>query len=221
MAEKNLNMNKIYLKIPLERVGALVGCRGGAKAELEKGTGTTITIDGKTGEVLIEAPVGCPDPAEILRARDIVTAVGRGFSPHNASRLFSDGQLLEVIDLKQVIGDSQNKLTRLKGRVIGENGKTWKLIEQLAGVSFSVYGHTIAIIGDYEEMSVAKEAVEMLLRGCMHGTVYKYLNKEHLELKKRKFALWEPRIEIKPAEDEKPKEKPKTSGRKKKTGVGS
>jgi ribosomal RNA assembly protein len=221
MAEKNLNMNKIYLKIPLERVGALVGCRGGAKAELEKGTGTTITIDGKTGEVLIEAPVGCPNPAEILRARDIVTAVGRGFSPHNASRLFSDGQLLEVIDLKQVIGDSQNKLTRLKGRVIGENGKTWKLIEQLAGVSFSVYGHTIAIIGDYEEMSVAKEAVEMLLRGCMHGTVYKYLNKEHLELKKRKFALWEPRIEIKPAEDEKPKEKPKTRGRKKKTGVGS
>jgi ribosomal RNA assembly protein len=217
MAEENLNMNRIYLKIPLERVGALVGCRGGTKAELEKGTGTTITVDGKNGEVLIEAPVGCPDPSEILRARDIVTAIGRGFSPHKASRLFSDGQLLEVIDLKQVIGDSQNKLTRLKGRVIGENGKTWKLIEQLASVSLSVYGHTIALIGDYEEMRVAKEAIEMLLRGCMHGTVYKYLNKEHLELKKRKLTLWEPRIEIKPAEEE----KPKASGRKKKTGVGS
>jgi ribosomal RNA assembly protein len=215
MAEENLNMNKIYMKIPLERVGALVGVKGGTKAELEKGTGTRITIDGKSGEVLIEAPVGCPDPSEILRARDIVTAVGRGFSPLKASRLFSDGQLLEVIDLKQVIGDSQNKLTRLKGRVIGENGKTWKLIEQLASVSLSVYGHTIALIGDYEEMRVAKEAVEMLLRGCMHGTVYKYLNKEHLELKKRKFLLWEPRIEIKPAE-EKPKVKKK---RKKKAGV--
>lgn len=199
MAEENLSMNRIYLKIPLERVGALVGSKGGTKAELERGTGTTITVDGKNGEVVIEAPVGCRDPAEILRARDMVTAIGRGFSPQKASRLFSDGQLLEVIDLKQVVGDSQNKITRLKGRVIGENGKTWKLIEQLAGVYLSVYGHTIALIGDYEEMRVAKEAVEMLLRGCMHGTVYRYLNKEHLELKKRKLSLWEPRIEIKPA----------------------
>jgi ribosomal RNA assembly protein len=215
MAEENVNMNRIYLKIPLERVGVLVGSRGGTKAELEKGTSTTITIDGKNGEVLIEAPLGCPDPSEILRARDMVTAIGRGFSPEKASRLFSDGQLLEVIDLKLVVGDSQNKLTRLKGRVIGESGKTWKLIEQLAGVSLTVYGHTIALIGDYEEMRVAKEAVEMLLRGCMHGTVYKYLNKEHLELKKRRLSLWEPRIEIRPEE-----EKPKAKGRKKAGGGG-
>lgn len=212
MAEENLNMSRIYFKIPLERVGVLVGSKGGTKAELEKGTGTAITVDGRTGEVTIEIPPGCRDPSEILRARDLVNAIGRGFSPEKASRLFSDGQMLEVIDLKQVIGDSQNQLTRLKGRVIGENGKTRRLIEQLAGVSLSVYGHTIALIGDYEEMRVAKEAVEMLLRGCMHGTVYKYLNKEHLELKKRRLSLWEPRIEIKPAEE------PKARGKRKRAG---
>ncbi len=119
-----------------------------------------------------------------------------------------------MIDLKQVIGDSQNAITRLKGRVIGESGKTRRLIEQLAGVSVSVYGHTVAIIGDFDEMAVAKEAVGMLLRGCMHGTVYRYLNKEHLELKKRKLALWEPRIEVRE------EEKPKAKGRKWKAGVG-
>lgn len=214
MAEENMNMSRIYFKIPMERVGALVGSGGTTKAELEKGTGTSIAVDGQTGEVTIEIPAGCKDPSEILRARDIVNAIGRGFSPEKASRLFSDGQILEVIDLKQVIGDSQNAITRLKGRVIGENGKTRRLIEQLAGVSVSVYGHTVAIIGDFDEMAVAKEAVGMLLRGCMHGSVYRYLNKEHLELKKRKLALWEPRIEVKE------EEKPKAKGRKRKAGVG-
>jgi len=95
-------MSRIYLKIPVERAGALIGEKGGTKVELEKGTGSSIEVDGATGEVVIEmdASSGTRDPSGVLKARDIVNAIGRGFSPERAFRLFTDGQMLEVIDLK-------------------------------------------------------------------------------------------------------------------------
>ncbi|MBM5805519.1 MAG: RNA-processing protein [Candidatus Verstraetearchaeota archaeon] len=195
-------MSRIYLRIPVERAGVLIGNRGSTKAELERGTGTSISVDGRTGEIVIECPAGSSDPSGILRVRDLINAIGRGFSPQRAFRLFTDGQMLEVIDLKQVMGDSRNQLVRMKGRIIGENGKTRRIIENLAGTAISVYGHTVALIGDYDEMRVAKEAIEMLLKGAQHGTVYRFLNREHLELKKRKMSLWEERPELKTARRE-------------------
>jgi len=195
MAEET--MSRIYLKIPVERAGVLIGNKGSIKAELEKGTGTSISVDGRTGEIVIECPAGSSDPSGILKVRDLINAIGRGFSPQRAFRLFTDGQMLEVIDLKQVIGDSRNQLVRVKGRIIGENGKTRRIIESLAGTAVSVYGHTVSLIGDYDEIRVAKRAIEMLLKGVQHGTVYRFLNREHLELKKRKLSLWEERPELK------------------------
>lgn len=190
-------MSRIYMKIPLERAGVLIGNKGSTKAEIEKGTGTTISVDGRTGEVIIEESAGAKDPSGILKARDLINAIARGFSPERAFRLFSDGQMLEIIDLKDLFGDSRNQLIRIKGRVIGEKGKTRRIIESLTDVYVSVYGHTVALIGDYEEVRVAKEAIEMLLKGMQHGTVYRFLNRRRLDLKKRELSLWEERPELK------------------------
>ncbi|HRR54175.1 MAG TPA: KH domain-containing protein [Candidatus Methanomethylicus sp.] len=194
-------MSRIYLKIPVERAGSLIGEKGGTKVELEKGTGSHIEVDGKTGEVVIEmdASAGTRDPSGVLKARDIVNAIGRGFSPERAFRLFTDGQMLEVVDLKQALGESRSQMQRIKGRIIGENGKTRRIIESLTGTVVSVYGHTVSIIGEYEEIIVAKEAVAMLVKGAMHGSVYRYLNKEHAELKKKRMSLWEARPALKEA----------------------
>lgn len=190
-------MSRIFIKIPVERAGVLIGEGGGTKAEIEKGTGTQITVDGRSGEVTIVKGIDSPDPSGLLKARDLVNAIGRGFSHQRAFRLFTDGQLIEVIDLKQALGDSRNAIQRIKGRIIGENGKTRRIIENLTGTAISVYGHTVSIIGEYDEVGVAKQAVAMLVKGAMHGSVYRYLNKEHLELKKRKLSLWEYRPELK------------------------
>lgn len=190
-------MSRIYMKIPLERAGVLIGNKGSTKAEIEKGTGTTISVDGRTGEVVIEVSPGAKDPSGILKASDLINAIARGFSPERAFRLFSDGQMLEVIDLKELLGDSRNQLIRVKGRVIGEKGKTRRIIESLTDAYVSVYGHTVALIGEYEEVRVAKEAIEMLLKGMQHGTVYRFLNRKHLDLKKRELSLWEERPELK------------------------
>ncbi|MEM2128605.1 MAG: KH domain-containing protein [Candidatus Methanomethylicaceae archaeon] len=194
MAEEMIS--RIYMKIPLERAGVLIGNKGSTKAEIEKGTGTNIFVDGKTGEVVIESPANSKDPSGILKARDLINAIARGFSPERAFRLFSDGQILEIIDLKDILGDSRNQLIRVKGRVIGEKGKTRRIIENLTNVYVSVYGHTVALIGDYEEVRVAKEAIEMLLKGMQHGTVYRFLNRKHIDLKKRELSLWEEKPQL-------------------------
>jgi ribosomal RNA assembly protein len=79
----------------------------------------------------------------------------------------------------------------VKGRLIGQEGKTRRIIEELTEADVSIHGHTVAIIADMDQMEIAREAVKMILRGSMHSTVYRYLNRKRRELKKKKLELWE------------------------------
>ncbi len=69
-------------------------------------------------------------------------------------------------------------MKRLKGRVIGEGGRSRKTIEELTGSYISIYGKTICIIGEPEGAPNARRAVESLLKGSPHGNVYKWLEKQ-------------------------------------------
>lgn len=189
--------NRMYLRIPLDRVGAVIGEKGEVKSEIERRTNTIITIDGKTGEVTIENPPNTNDPSGILKARDVINAIARGFSPERAFRLFDENQILDTINLKEYLGDSKNHIMRVKGRIIGERGKTRKMIEELTDTYISIYEHTVSIIGGYEEVRVAREAIEMLIKGMQHGTVYRFLDRKHSELKRKALSLWEERPELK------------------------
>ena len=109
---------------------------------------------------------------DLYQAKNIVKAIGRGFSPNNAFRLLNEDEMLETIDLNEF---SKNKLRIVKARLIGTNGKTWKTIEKFSGCSLSIYGKTVSLIGNYEQLKIAKEAVEMIIRGCKHSKVYNFL----------------------------------------------
>jgi ribosomal RNA assembly protein len=185
---------KLYIKIPGERIGALVGPEGSAKAVIEKKLSVGLKVDSESGDVQIMlSPTAKEDPTVLFRAREVVTAIGRGFSPNHAFRLLDDDEtMLEVIDLRETVGRSQSDLKRLKGRVIGKEGKTRRIIEELSEANISVYGHTISIIGQADQAAIAREAVRMLIRGSLHGTVYRFLHKKRRELKKKKLELWEP-----------------------------
>ncbi|MCU0861129.1 MAG: KH domain-containing protein, partial [Methanomassiliicoccales archaeon] len=73
--------------------------------------------------------------------------------------------------------------TRQRARVIGSNGKTRRLIEDLTGVYMSVYGSTVGLIGQPEQVEVARKAVDILLRGSEHSTVYSYLERSRPKLR--------------------------------------
>jgi ribosomal RNA assembly protein len=182
-----------FVKVPRERIGALVGPDGRVKASIEKKLSVELRIDSQTGDIQINLMPTAKDPTVLFRAKEVVTAIGRGFSPEHAFRLLEDDEImLEVIDLRETVGRSQSDMKRLKGRVIGKAGKTRRIIEELTEANICVYGHTISIIGEIDQVEIAKEAVRMLIRGSLHGTVYRFLHRKRSALKKKKMELWEP-----------------------------
>jgi len=185
-------ISREFVKVPKERIAVVIGKHGEIKKYLEKETKTKITVDSKTGEIVIESTSKTDDPLAVWKARDVILAIGRGFSPERAKRLLKDGQLIEIIDISYFTGRSKNSLRRVKGRIIGENGKTRKIIEETTGVSLSIYGRTVTLIGDYEWIRVAKKAIMMLIEGVPHGTVYKFLSKMRREYKRQKFSILKP-----------------------------
>ena len=181
-----------FVKVPRERIGALVGPDGRVKASIEKKLSVRLRIDSQTGDIQITLTPTAQDPTVLFRAKEVITAIGRGFSPEHAFRLLEDDEtMLEVIDLRETVGRSQSDMKRLKGRVIGKEGKTRRIIEELTEANICVYGHTISIVGEIDQVEIAKEAVRMLIRGSLHRTVYRFLHRKRKELKKKKMELWE------------------------------
>lgn len=171
-----------HLRIPKERVGSLIGKKGGTKKQIERETGVELLIDSAEGEVEIDHKK-CNDPSMALVAVDIVKAIGRGFSPNNALLLTDDDFLLEVIDIRDYVGKKPNHIIRLRSRIIGSRGKTRRLIEELTDTHISVYGNTVSIIGGSAQMAICRRAVDMLLSGSEHSTVYHFLEKNRAAIR--------------------------------------
>ena len=176
-----------YLKIPQNRVGALIGTNGDVKKSIEKLTGTILDIDSDDGTVYITPSEDMEDPLGVWNANHIVKAIARGFNPEVAMKLIHDDIYLEIMKLPLYIGKSKKALARYKGRIIGKNGKTRELITELADVDMAVYGKTVSLIGEMENVLVAKEAVEMILNGSRHKSVYAFLENKKETLKLREF----------------------------------
>ncbi len=169
------------VKIPEERVGVLVGPGGSMKHHIEERTKTTLEIDSETGTVRVAST---EDPLLAMRAMDLVRAIGRGFSPERALSILDDDMLmLDVLDLSKVMG-TKSDMARIKGRIIGKDGKSREIMERLSGAKVSVYGKTVALLGYPEQIRIARAAIEMLLDGAPHGNVYSFLEKKHQELAK-------------------------------------
>ncbi|MGQ9529811.1 MAG: KH domain-containing protein [Candidatus Bathycorpusculaceae bacterium] len=182
----------IFLKIPKERVGALIGPDGKIKKSIEEKLSVTLQIESGTGDVTVMLAENANDPSLLFKAKDVVTAIGRGFSPEHAFRLIHDEEaILDVIDLRTIFGRSESDMRRVKGRIIGMNGKTRKIIEELTDTNVCVYGHTVSIIGNIEQAQAARGAIQMLINGSQHSTVYRYLHRKRRELKKKMLELWE------------------------------
>lgn len=162
------------LKIPKDRVAVLIGSGGATKKDLEKKTECQINVDSADGLVEISGY----DALRLFDCKDIVLAIGRGFNPKVALKLLKEEFSLEVIRLRDIVGGNQKQLERLRSRVIGREGKVRREIERLTRCEIAVYGKTISILGDAMDVSTCHRAIEMLLQGAMHKTVYTFLEKQ-------------------------------------------
>ncbi len=161
-----------YIKVPFERIAVLVGPKGSTKELIEEKSTATLNIDSDSGNVEIQNP---RDTLKGVRAREVVHAIALGFSPEKALKLFDNEDLMfETIDLSNIAREEKD-LERIKGRIIGSDGKTRDLFENLTNTNISVYGKTVSLIGYPEQNAVARKGIDMLLKGSAHGPVYKFL----------------------------------------------
>jgi len=135
--------------------------------------GAKVELDEK--ELYIKITPG-PDATvdAVLKLRDMVKAVALGFAPEQAMQLENEDYVLAMINLKEYT-DKPNHLRRIMGRIIGEGGRARHTIEQLAEVNMVIGDNYVAILGRLENVEIAKRAVEMLIEGKKHSTVYRYI----------------------------------------------
>jgi|TARA_B100002003_G_C13930715_1_gene452135 ribosomal RNA assembly protein len=169
---------KYDIKIPKERVAVLIGTKGETKRLVEKETSTKLDVDSEEGDVFVSGE----DSIKLFDAREIINAIGRGFNPSVALKLKKMDYGFELLNLND-IARNKNDMQRLKGRVIGQEGKSRKVIEELTNCDICVYGKTIGIIGPIEEVANARKSIEMLLEGAMHASVYKFLEAKRRDTK--------------------------------------
>ena len=184
-----MNFEKI-VKIPNDRIAVLIGKSGDVKTNIEKRCCVKLDIDGQSGQVTIHAS-GDIDAIQPFKAVEIVIAIGRGFSPENALHLLDANNTLYVIDIRQFAGKSAANIERIKGRIIGEKGRSRRNMENLTNTYISIYGKTAAIIGEPNQLKIAIDAISSISKGSTHGAVYTKLESANRRRREDKMKLWE------------------------------
>ena len=155
--------------IPKQRVAALIGPKGAIKSKIEELGNVKLAVKDNLVEIKGK------DALEVMLAKNVVDAIGRGFTPESAKLLFKEEYSYTKLSLPDYGHKKSSHLERIKGVVIGKEGKAKRLIERETGTEIAVQGKTIAIIGPYEGVEKARQAVEMLLTGRKHATAFRFL----------------------------------------------
>ena len=119
-------------RVPKNRIAVLIGKSGKPRKMSEKACDGTLTIDSQTGDVSISWS-GDPDPIRRMKVPDVISAIGRGFSPERAVQLLDDDVFLRMYNIREWVGRQPNQTRRMRSRLIGTNGRIRTLIEEISG----------------------------------------------------------------------------------------
>jgi len=182
-------VNVLFLDIPQERIGVLIGKNGEIKRRLEEEAGVKIHIQ---PDGLIKVEYSAENPELYFKLKKIAEAISCGFSGEDALRLLDDSLVLRKIDLRDFANESSERMKTLKGRIIGSGGRVWKKIEKLADVKIAIYKYNVGIIGSEENCEIAYRTILKILEGSQFSTVFRYLETQRKALEK---GLWISRSE--------------------------
>jgi|TARA_B100000959_G_scaffold80103_1_gene85344 ribosomal RNA assembly protein len=157
-------------RVPKDRIAVLIGKSGETRRMIGEACGGELSIDSQTGDVSIEWNSE-PDPIKRMKSPDVISAVGRGIAPVRAIQLLEDEYFLRIYDIRDWVGKQPNQTRRMRSRLIGTNGRIRTLIEEMSNCEITVYGSTVAVMGDNEGLALAAPAIEGILGGSEHGTV--------------------------------------------------
>lgn len=130
-----------------------------------KNRGKEITIEGK--------------PEDEYIAEMIIEALEFGFPFSVAMMIKEHEYIFEIINIKDYT--KRKDLKKIRARIIGKQGKTFKTIQSLTKCHFELKDNSVGIIGDPEYIKNAQEALIYLIRGAKHSNVYSYLEKHQVK----------------------------------------
>lgn len=183
-----------FIKVPGERIGVLIGRKGAVIGKIKQECRVNVDVESESGNVIVRYDSSSLIEGNPFKALEIISAIARGFSPERAFKLLDEDVVFQLLDIRDYVGNSQSSMNRLKGRIIGERGKSRRTIEELSGADVSVYGHTVGFIGIFEAIKVAVEAIVLLSKGSSHRSVYAMLQNYRRKLKQEKMSLWEEQL---------------------------
>lgn len=164
-------------RVPKDRIAVLIGKGGQTRKMIENSCGGRLSIDSQTGDVSIVWNEEV-DPIKKMKIPDVINAIGRGLAPKRAIQLIEDEMFLRIYDIREWVGRQPKQTKRMRGRLIGTNGRIRTLIEEFSNCEIAIYGSTVVVIGDSEGLELATPAIEGILRGSEHGTVLFGLEKD-------------------------------------------
>jgi ribosomal RNA assembly protein len=105
--------------------------------------------------------------------------------------LDNDWDILEI-DLKLIFEKKINHIIRIKGRIIGEEGKVLEELKKRTNADIIIKDKYIYILGDNVSLQSAYEGIKRIIKGEKHGTVFNYLDKyiKDLKNKDKEFARY-------------------------------
>ena len=168
------------IPIPDKRLKAVSDKDFAVLKEIEKELGVSAKL--VDGNVELEG-----DGGKCWIAEQVLNAISLGFDANKAYKLFNDEYFLETIDLDVLFGKNEKLIERYKARVIGSEGRAKRVLEDLSEAHLSIWENKIAILGTFDKLSEAKEAITQLLKGSTHAGVYAYLEKNKREAKRREI----------------------------------
>ncbi|MEM0475322.1 MAG: hypothetical protein QW343_00835 [Candidatus Norongarragalinales archaeon] len=169
------------LAVPQKRVGAFKKKNNALLREIESRCGVKLSFK-DDGSLQIDAAdeesngVGDGSGSEWI-AEQVCHAIALGFDSRRAFKLLDDNCFLEEIDLAQSVHGSAKALHRYKARIIGEQGKIKRNIEEYSGALLAIGDERVAFLGGFKEIKLAKDAVFKILEGKEISTVYAFLEK--------------------------------------------
>jgi len=142
------------------------------KSNLERELNVKISVAGKEITIIGE-------PEEEYIAEKVIEAIDFGFPISDALSIKKEEFLFERLNIKDYT--NQKDFERVRGRIIGKDGKALKTLSSLSKCYIELSGNKLGIIGEAECIRDAEEACKLLIKGSKHANVYAYLEKHKIE----------------------------------------